>query len=939
MSRRSRQARQYATPAQQLVPTAAEIAAEVIKTLTLPAGAIATDATRQAHAIANGSHGMGGRQAAPLVVGGWNDPLVAFGPGAPVRPAPIDPLGPNGRPAPRRSDYQVSFNLPGSGERLVPWSILRQLADGVGIIRKCVEIRKKQITQLAWDFVPAESAFELLMLSQAATRVELDRAKKAAAGDRNARVEQRQTETRAAWERQWRADNAEDIIRLKRWWQRPDSVNQMTWQDWTGVAMEEHLVLDALTVYPRLTFGGDLHSLIVLSGETIKPLLDHSGNTPQPPLPAYQQVLHGFPRGEFTASPGADGEYAADTLIYRPMLRRASTPYGFGPVERSIQDADLYMKRRAWMVSEYDDGVAPELLVNVDAAMTPQQLLDYERVFNDMLSGNTRERHRAKMLPKGFAPTLLPSLESRYKPDYDLFLIRMIGGAFDISAAELGFPPQGGLGGAGFDEGDQNRNERQALLPTAQWFASIVGDVSTQWLGMPDALEFRFVGLDDDADDQAAEDAAVKAGRKTLNESRDDQGLPRYDIPEADEPLLFTQMGVVPLRGIGDRANAKAQAALAPPPVPGQQGQQEPSGDGAGSGPAEKPSPDAKPDTKPGDAKVPAPRTEKTATCHTCKGSGSGTGRGIEQDGVACDDCGGFGYLYKADAPAPTGQGGRWTEGDLKAIARNAMKDANITHCPCGLPVTWDDTDGYQHADGSVSHDGKFHGRSVSNLIASQMLAGKSADTDDKPVEVIAAGLVVQAQSTGRVLMLQRALTDGDPASGRWEFPGGCRDGVESPEETARREWSEETGMHVPPGDIVASWQSGPYVGFVLSVPDEDAVDLRGDKVTYNPDDPDHDVTEALAWWAPPDLRDNPAIRDELAASLDVALTALQADDAAKSAEAAAFRTYLRRCRKGERRWRPFGFQAHPTYVGTAANDLAGAGEWAAAAAVLDVTA
>lgn len=826
MSRRSRQARQYATPPQHLVPTAAEIAAEVIKTLTLPAGAIATDATRQAHAIANGSHSMGGGQAAPLVVGGWNDPLVAFGPGAPVRPAPIDPLGANGRPAPRRSDYQVSFNLPGSGERLVPWSILRQLADGVGIIRKCVEIRKKQITQLAWDFVPAESAFELLMLSQAATRVELDRAKKAAAGDRNAKVEQRQTETRAAWERQWRADNAEDIIRLKRWWQRPDTVNQMTWQDWTGVAMEEHLVLDALTVFPRLTFGGDLHSLIVLSGETIKPLLDHTGNTPQPPNPAYQQVLHGFPRGEFTASPGADGEYAADTLIYRPMLRRASTPYGFGPVERSIQDADLYMKRRAWMVSEYDDGVAPELLVNVDAAMTPQQLLDYERVFNDMLSGNTRERHRAKMLPKGFEPTLLPSLESRYKPDYDLFLIRMIGGAFDISAAELGFPPQGGLGGAGFDEGDQNRNERQALLPTAQWFASIVGDVSTQWLGMPDALEFRFVGLDDDADDQAAEDAAVKAGRKTLNESRDDQGLPRYDIPEADEPLLFTQMGVVPLRGIADRANAKAIAAAAPPPVPVAQGQQEPSGDGAGSGPVEKPSPDAKPDTKPGDAKVPAPRTEKAAS-----------------------------------------------------------------------------TD------------------------------------DEATTEVIAAGLAIQAQSTGRVLMLQRALTDGDPASGRWEFPGGCRDGVESPEETARREWSEETGMHVPPGDIVASWQSGPYVGFVLSVPDEDAVDLRGDKVTYNPDDPDHDVTEALAWWAPADLPGNPAIRDELAASLDVALTALQADDAAKSAEAAAFRTYLRRCRKGERRWRPFGFQAHPTYVGTAANDLAGAGEWAAAAAVLDVTA
>jgi len=185
--------------------------------------------------------------------------------------------------------------------------------------------------------------------------------------------------------------------------------------------------------------------------------------------------------------------------------------------------------------------------------------------------------------------------------------------------------------------------------------------------------------------------------------------------------------------------------------------------------------------------------------------------------------------------------------------------------------------------------------------------------------------------------MLQRALTDGDPASGTWELPGGCVDGVETPEETARREWAEETGMHVPPGDVTGGWQAGGYVGVVLSVPDEDCIDLRGDKVTYNPDDEDGDVTEALAWWAPADLRGNPAVRAELAASLDVVLQALGADDTAKAAEATAFRTYLRRVRKGDRPWRPFGFHAHPSHIGDAANSLAGDGDYAAATACLDL--
>lgn len=808
-------------PAQPQSPSAQAIAAELLKMIQAPRGATVTDLVPQAaQAGLQQSPGWGAGQAVPLVPGGWTDPLVPFGPGRPIRPATIDPLGADGRPLPRRSEYPVSFNLPGGGDRVMPWTVLRQLADGVGIIRKCIEIRKGQITQLDWDFVASESAFEAAMTGAAGTAVEASRARAAMGGDRDAKTEQRAAmpASRAAWERSFRRDNAEQITNLKRWWKHPDRIQGWTMEDWLGAAMEEALVLDALSIFPRATLGGDLHSLMILDGSSIKPLLDHTGSTPQPPSPAYQQVLHGFPRGEFTASTAADGEYTADSLIYRPRNRRTHSPYGYGPTEQAIQDADLYMKRRLWMNSEYDDGVAPELLINVNANMTPDQLRAYETVFNDMLSGNIAERHRAKMLPAGFVPTLLPSLESRYKPDYDLFLIRMIGNHYDITAQELGFPPSGGLGGAGFDEGDERRNERRAVKPTAKWMAGIINAISGEYLGMPETLEFSFIFEDDE--DEAAESERIKTGRKTINEGRDEAGLPRFDVPEADMPLLHVGNTVIPLSGLAARANT---------------------------------------------------------------------------------------VLTTAAAPAAPAAGKPDTESDQGDTEDDEEQPADGEREPAKTPVP-----------------------------RTAKAAGPDGD-ETGPAPVVAAGLAVQARSTGRVLMLQRALTDGDPASGAWEIPGGCRDGAETPEETARREWAEETGMHVPPGDITGGWQAGGYVGVVLSVPDEDAVNIRGDRWVTNPDDPDGDVTEALAWWAPADLPGNTALRAELAASLDVVLQALGADDTAKATEAGEFRAFIRRVRKGDRPWRAFGFQTFPSHIGEAANSLAAEGQWAAATAVLDL--
>lgn len=143
----------------------------------------------------------------------------------------------------------------------------------------------------------------------------------------------------------------------------------------------------------------------------------------------------------------------------------------------------------------------------------------------------------------------------------------------------------------------------------------------------------------------------------------------------------------------------------------------------------------------------------------------------------------------------------------------------------------------------------------------------------------VAAGLVVRAADTGRVLMIQRSyLDDDDPAAGFWEFPGGRLDDGESPIQAAKREWSEETGLAVPDGELSGSWTSynGIYQGFVLTIPHEAALPILGDRDDHeNPDDPDGDDTEAIAWWNPDQLRDNPAVREEMHADMNAALRAI----------------------------------------------------------------
>jgi ADP-ribose pyrophosphatase YjhB (NUDIX family) len=108
-------------------------------------------------------------------------------------------------------------------------------------------------------------------------------------------------------------------------------------------------------------------------------------------------------------------------------------------------------------------------------------------------------------------------------------------------------------------------------------------------------------------------------------------------------------------------------------------------------------------------------------------------------------------------------------------------------------------------------------------------------------------------------------------------MPGGHLEGDETPQDAAIREWQEETGLTLPEGAITGGWESanGIYVGFVYTVACEaDVPILDGRDLNSNPD-VDGDSVEALAWWTPQDMVDNPVVRDELSADMVAVLDCL----------------------------------------------------------------
>ena len=492
------------------------------KAPNLPAGATTMTETEMRNR-AGGSIGQSYGNNVPLP----RNPLMAmvpFGPGLPITPGAINPLREDGRPDPRRYEYQVAQNINITETRFTPFKTLRASADQIDILRRCVEVIKAKIVGLEFDIVLGQDAAEKIGAESGIDHI-------------RALAQARQTFNN-------------EIDRVRTFWENPDKANGLTFADWLNIALEEILVIDAWAVWPQRTVGGELFGLQILDGSTIKPLLDDRGMRPMAPNPAYQQILYGFPRSEFSANnddPQADGEFTSDDLAYMIKNRRTTSVYGLSPVERALPLADIYLRRQQWIRAEYTDGVLPELMFETDATWgtNPDLIRAYENILNDDLSGQTEQRKRARLLPAGIKPLQFDGYGEKFKDTLDDFLIASICGHFGVQPTEIGYNPKAGLGGAGFESGKAQNAELLGAQPLVNWIGKMLTNLSYTYLGMPRELEFKLMmskRTDDEASARKAQIEVTSAG-KTINERRSEMGLPLLDTPQADMPILVAGAG------------------------------------------------------------------------------------------------------------------------------------------------------------------------------------------------------------------------------------------------------------------------------------------------------------------------------------------------------------------------------------------------------------
>lgn len=326
----------------------------------------------------------------------------------------------------RKYDYGQAFNIisrPRSEEGgNASFQLLRQLADNYDLLRLIIETRKDQLCGLSWNIVGRNPDDKI-------------------DGD-DKRVQE-----------------------LEKFFRRPDGA--LTWNEWLRELVEDMLVIDAATVYPRKTLGGGLHSLEVMDGATIKILIDETGRIPVAPMPAYAQILKGLPAAHYTR----------DELIYKPRNRRSWKHYGFSPVEQIMMTVNIALRRQTTQLQYYTEGNIPEALVACPADWGPEQIREMQGTWDSMV----HSKRKMSFVPGGMEVQF--TREPTLKDSMDEWLARIVAYAFSVSPQALIQ-----MMNRATAETAAETAQLEGLAPLQLWVKDMIDDIIERYFGYDDLV-------------------------------------------------------------------------------------------------------------------------------------------------------------------------------------------------------------------------------------------------------------------------------------------------------------------------------------------------------------------------------------------------------------------------------------------------------------------
>lgn len=383
-----------------------------------------------------------------------------------------------------RSVY--SKQKPGTG---IPFPVLRRFSTQHEISRAAINARKRQISSLEWDVVPTDPE------------------------DKN--------------------DYSNEITEIERWFKEIGG-SQNRYRKFMDKAIEDLLVLDALALYKEKTLGGELMNLLPIDATTIRLQVEPSGKLPDPPGIAYKQVIRGSVVAELTT----------EEMIYEMLNPRTNSPYGLAPLESLILTVSASLQAATYNLDYLGEGNVPEGFFKVPETWSPKTINEFQENWDAMIAGDTTQTSKLRFVPGGqgvgYEPTKKMS-DMAWK-EFNEWLTHVTCSVFDISPREIGFEPKGGgLGGKGFEEGQEGLAQRRGIYPLALFFQEVFDGVIQVDMDKPH-LRFKFLGLDvrDEKREAEVAEIEIRSGQRTINETRKDQGLEPHPDKSADRPMILT---------------------------------------------------------------------------------------------------------------------------------------------------------------------------------------------------------------------------------------------------------------------------------------------------------------------------------------------------------------------------------------------------------------
>lgn len=419
---------------------------------------------------------------------------------------PVWPFGPPFVTYPREWDYPVGINLEYISKRQELFSHLRLMSRSNGILRSVIERRKDQFIRIPWTFQLK---------------------------DKPERKDKR-------------------IDELKEFFRKPDGKH--TFQQWVYMLLDDKFVTDAATVYRGWRRrDGKPYVLEVIDGASIKPLIDDAGRIPDFPSPAYQQVVKGLPMVNFSEI----------ELIYAPMRPSPALPiYGLSEVEMIMLEATQAIRRCLYQVEFWNSGTIPDVWANTPNDWTPKQVAMFQALHDSLYAGNMSQKSRVRFMPGDVQPTPIKgSAGELLKSEYDEWLARII--CFTFAVSPQPFVREVNRSTA---ETSKEAAEEEGLHPLMVWWKdSFMDRLILEDFGYDD-IEFVWTPKRDTDIAKQAQTLSiyVKAGIMTVNEARDQLGLP--EVPEGDTLIVETSTGGIPLtQATEPSAPGGAQALLGAP--------------------------------------------------------------------------------------------------------------------------------------------------------------------------------------------------------------------------------------------------------------------------------------------------------------------------------------------------------------------------------------